>query len=129
MNHLICIHDLTAAEIDALISLALQLKAHPDEWRGCLAGKTLGMIFQKSSTRTRVSFEVGVYQLGGIGLFLSSRDIQLGRGEPISDTAQVLSRYLDGQPNDTEILYPLAALALEQGDTDEAVGGDEPEAA
>ena len=61
-----------------------------------LAGKTLGMIFQKSSTRTRVSFEVGVYQLGGIGLFLSSRDIQLGRGEPISDTAQVLGRYLDG---------------------------------
>src|SRR5207245_5400519 len=61
-----------------------------------LAGKTLAMIFAKSSTRTRVSFEVGAYQLGGQALFLSSRDIQLGRGEPIADTARVLSRYVDG---------------------------------
>jgi ornithine carbamoyltransferase len=61
-----------------------------------LEGKTLGMIFQKSSTRTRVSFETGIYQLGGMGLFLSNRDLQIGRGEPVQDTARVLSRYLDG---------------------------------
>src|SRR5438034_2483006 len=62
-----------------------------------LAGKTLAMIFAKSSTRTRVSFEVGAYQLGGQALFLSSKDIQIGRGEPIPDTARVLSRYVDGR--------------------------------
>src|SRR5258707_7173833 len=65
-------------------------------WGTPLAGKTLAMIFAKSSTRTRVSFEVGAYQLGGRALFLSSKDIQIGRGEPISDTARVLSRYVDG---------------------------------
>src|SRR5699024_7918626 len=61
-----------------------------------LAGQTLGMIFQKSSTRTRVSFEAGMYQLGGSAMFLSSRDLQIGRGEPVQDTARALSRYLDG---------------------------------
>jgi len=96
VNHLICIHDLSAAQVDDLVTLGIQMKTRPGEWRDCLEGKTLGMIFQKSSTRTRVSFQVGIHQLGGIGFFLSSRDIQLGRGEPISDTAQVLSRYLDG---------------------------------
>lgn len=96
MDHLVSIHDLSAAEVADLLDLAADIKARPEAYRSALAGKTLGMIFQKSSTRTRVSFEVGVYQLGGIGLFLSARDIQLGRGEPLSDTAQVLSRYLDG---------------------------------
>ncbi len=86
--------DLTPAETEALITLALRLKRR--EIKGPqLAGRSLGMIFAKSSTRTRVSFEVGMYQLGGHALFLSSRDIQLGRGEPIRDTARVLSRYLD----------------------------------
>ncbi|BBH23934.1 ornithine carbamoyltransferase [Paenibacillus baekrokdamisoli] len=90
--------DYTPEEVRYLIDLAIELKTkqkageifHP------LKGKTLGMIFEKSSTRTRVSFEVGMYQLGGHALFLSGNDLQIGRGETISDTAQVLSRYLDG---------------------------------
>src|SRR5437762_11185374 len=89
------ITDLGRKEIEQLFDLAKRMKA-----RGYretpLAGKTLAMIFAKSSTRTRVSFEVGAYQLGGRALFLSSRDIQIGRGEPIPDTARVLSRYVDG---------------------------------
>lgn len=90
--------DLTKDELLELIELAQKLKYEkqhkiPHE---ILKGKTLGMIFEKSSTRTRVSFEAGIYQLGGLGLFLSSKDTQLGRGEPIRDTARVLSRYLDG---------------------------------
>lgn len=93
---LISIHDLTAEEVEALFQLAANVKARPDRYRTALAGQTLAMIFEKSSTRTRVSFEVGMYQLGGLATFLSSRDIQIGRGEPISDTAQVLSRYVDG---------------------------------
>jgi ornithine carbamoyltransferase len=72
------------------------VKAKPEKFHKTLDGQTLAMIFEKSSTRTRVSFEVGMYQLGGHALFLSSRDIQLGRGEPIPDTARVLSRYVDG---------------------------------
>lgn len=98
MEHLLKLGDLSTAEISELLALADQLKfekkngiAHPR-----LAGKTLGMIFQKSSTRTRVSFETGMYQLGGSALFLSNRDLQIGRGEPVQDTARVLSRYLDG---------------------------------
>jgi ornithine carbamoyltransferase len=94
----ISIHDFTPAEIAYILEVGAILKEeqkqgipHPH-----LAGKTLGMIFQKSSTRTRVAFEVGMYQLGGHALFLSPRDIQLGRGETIQDTAQVLSRMLDG---------------------------------
>ena len=95
-SHLISIHDLTAARVEEIFTLAAALKARPGDYSRALEGKSLGMIFQKSSTRTRVSFEVGMFQLGGQALFLSSRDIQLGRGEPISDTAQVLSRYLHG---------------------------------
>jgi len=96
LRHLISIHDLTADDVRSLFALAKDVKAHPEKFRTALEGQTLGMIFQKSSTRTRVSFEVGMVQLGGHALFLSSRDIQLGRGETVSDTAQVLSRYLDG---------------------------------
>jgi len=94
-RHFLAIPDLTRPELIALFDLAARMKR--GEYRGQpLAGKTLGMIFAKSSTRTRVSFEAGAYQLGGHALFLSARDIQLGRGEPIRDTARVLSRYLDG---------------------------------
>ncbi len=95
-RHLISIHDLSAAEVAGLFRLAADVKADPGKYADALKQKSLGMIFEKSSTRTRVSFEVGMVQMGGHALFLSSRDIQLGRGEPISDTAQVLSRYVDG---------------------------------
>ena len=88
--------DFTAAEIMEIFELARDIKAKPEKFRDALQGQTLAMIFEKSSTRTRVSFEVGMYQLGGHALFLSARDIQLGRGEPIYDTAKVLSRYVDG---------------------------------
>jgi ornithine carbamoyltransferase len=90
------IHDYSADEVRELFELARDMKASPEKFRGTLQGQTLAMIFEKSSTRTRVSFEVGMFQMGGHALFLSSRDIQLGRGEPITDTAQVLSRYVDG---------------------------------
>lgn len=89
-------NDWKPAEILGVLDLAGKVKARPGDYRSALAGKTLAMIFEKSSTRTRVSFEAGMFQLGGLGMFLSSRDLQLGRGEPISDTAQVLSRYGDG---------------------------------
>src|SRR5213596_493562 len=90
------IHDFTAREVMSIFKLARRIKAKPQKFREALKGQTLAMIFEKSSTRTRVSFEVGMFQLGGHALFLSSRDIQLGRGEPIYDTAQVLARYVDG---------------------------------
>ncbi len=90
------IHDYSAAEVMEIFKLAAEMKARPKKFRDALEGQTLGMIFEKSSTRTRVSFEVGMFQLGGHALFLSARDIQLGRGEPIHDTAKVLSRYVDG---------------------------------
>src|SRR5207253_4019828 len=90
------IHDYTAAEVMEIFELARDIKAKPKKYRDALEGQTLAMIFEKSSTRTRVSFEAGMFQLGGHALFLSSRDIQIGRGEPIYDTAKVLSRYVDG---------------------------------
>jgi ornithine carbamoyltransferase len=95
VRHFLAIPDFSKPELLELFDLAARMK-RGDYREKPLAGKTLGMIFAKSSTRTRVSFEVGAYQLGGHALFLSSRDIQLGRGEPIRDTARVLSRYLDG---------------------------------
>jgi ornithine carbamoyltransferase len=89
------IHDYTSGEVMEVFLLAKDMKANPSKYTRSLEGQTLGMIFEKSSTRTRVSFEVGMFQLGGHALFLSARDIQLGRGEPIYDTAKVLSRYVD----------------------------------
>ncbi len=98
MKHLLKLADLSADEILDILNLADQLKYERKNniEHHILKGKTLGMIFQKSSTRTRVSFETGMYQLGGQALFLSNRDLQIGRGEPVQDTARVLSRYLDG---------------------------------
>lgn len=98
MKHLLKLLDLTTEEITDILNLADQLKyelKHGIEHK-LLAGKTLGMIFQKASTRTRVSFEVGMYQLGGLPIFLSASDMQIGRGEPVEDTSRVLSRYLNG---------------------------------
>ena len=95
VRHFLAIPDFTRAELDRLFVLAESMRKGAYAKRP-LEGKSLAMIFMKSSTRTRVSFEVGTYQLGGHALFLSPRDVQLGRGEPIADTARVLSRYVDG---------------------------------
>ncbi len=95
-KHLLSLKDLSRAEIDELFALTKRLKADPGAFRTTLSGKSLGMIFQKPSTRTRVSFEVGMFQLGGHALYLSSNDIQLHRGETVADTARVLSRFVDG---------------------------------
>ena len=98
MKHLLKLLDWSTEEITEVLNLADQLNYEKKNGieHHILKGKTLGLIFQKSSTRTRVSFEVGMYDLGGSALFLSSNDLQIGRGEPIEDTARVLSRYLDG---------------------------------
>lgn len=99
VKHFLNLQDFSKEEILDLLNLADQLKYERKNGiphNHLLAGKKLGLIFQKSSTRTRVSFEVGFYELGGYPLFLSSRDLQIGRGEPVQDTARVLSRYLDG---------------------------------
>lgn len=115
--------DFSREETEELFHLAIRMKS-PDYSETPLAGQTLGMVFAKSSTRTRVSFEVGTYQLGGHALFLSSRDIQLGRGEPIKDTARVLSRYLDGimirtfDHSDVEELAEYSTVPVINGLTD-----------
>ncbi len=97
MRHFLTLKDYSKEEIVEILNLAVQIKKETKEniFKKYMPNKTLGMIFEKSSTRTRVSFETGIYQLGGIGLFLSSNDIQLGRGEPISDTSRVISRMVD----------------------------------
>ena len=97
-KHFLKMSDLTKDDLFTLLDYAdkLKLERKLGKKHDILAGKTLGMIFQKASTRTRVSFEAGMYQLGGQAMFLSSRDLQIGRGEPVEDTARVLSRYLDG---------------------------------
>jgi ornithine carbamoyltransferase len=126
MNHLLSLHDLTTEEFEQILKLAEKLKRQQKEGvpHQLLKGKTLGMIFTKSSTRTRVSFEVGMVQLGGYPLFLSSNDIQLGRGETIYDTAQVLSRYIDGimirtfKHSDVEELARFGTIPVINGLTD-----------
>ena len=126
MKNLLKLLDLSTEEIIGILDLADQLKYErkhtiPHE---LLKGQTLGMIFQKSSTRTRVSFETGMYQLGGHALFLSSRDLQIGRGEPVQDTARVLSRYLDGimirtfEQKEVEDLAKFGSIPVINGLTD-----------
>jgi len=126
MKHLLKLSDLTKEEILEILNLADQLKY--EQKHGIphkhLEGMTLGMIFQKSSTRTRVSFETGMYQLGGQAMFLSSRDLQIGRGEPVQDTARVLSRYLDGimirtfEQKEVEDLAEYGSIPIINGLTD-----------
>lgn len=126
MKHLLKMLDLSKEEILDILNLADQLKyelkhsiPHPH-----LKGKTLGMIFQKASTRTRVSFETGMYQLGGYPLFLSANDLQIGRGEPVQDTARVLSRYIDGimirtfEQSEAELLAEHGNIPIINGLTD-----------
>lgn len=127
MKHLLTIADMTVEEFEKILSLTEKLKKQLKTGvaNRTLEGKTLGMIFAKSSTRTRVSFEVGISQLGGMGLFLSSADIQLGRGESIYDTANVLSRYLNGimirtfKQSDVEDLAKYGTIPVINGLTDE----------
>ena len=126
MKHLLKLQDLSKNEILDILNLADQLKyeTHNGIEHHHLKGKTLGMIFQKSSTRTRVSFETGMYQLGGQALFLSNRDLQIGRGEPVEDTARVLSRYLDGimirtfEQKEVEDLAEYGSIPIINGLTD-----------
>jgi len=126
MKHFLKLLDVTGEEIINLLNLADQLKYETKQGveHHHLKGKTLALIFMKASTRTRVSFEVGMVQLGGYPLFLSANDLQLGRGEPISDTAKVLSRYVDGimirtfKQSDVEDLAKYGSIPVVNGLTD-----------
>lgn len=126
MKHFLKLLDCTTEEIIELLDLADQLKKYVKEGKEhhFLKGKTLGMIFEKSSTRTRVSFETGMYQLGGHALFISSKDAQIGRGEPAEDTARVLSRYLNGimirtfDQEEVETLAKYGSIPIINGLTD-----------
>lgn len=126
MKHFLKLLDLTKEEIISILDLADQLKTQNKQGieHHILKGKTLGMIFEKSSTRTRVSFETGMYQLGGHALFISSKDAQIGRGEPTEDTARVLSRYLDGimirtfEQEEVETLAKYGSIPIINGLTD-----------
>ena len=126
MKHLLKLADWSADEITATLDLADKLKYEKKNGipHHILAGKTLGMIFSKASTRTRVSFEVGMYDLGGSALFLSSHDLQIGRGEPVEDTARVLSRFLDGimirtfEQREVEALAEYGSIPIINGLTD-----------
>lgn len=126
MKHFLKLLDCTTEEIIELLDLADQLKKYVKEGKEhhFLKGKTLGMIFEKSSTRTRVSFETGMYQLGGHALFISSKDAQIGRGEPTEDTARVLSRYLNGimirtyEQEEVETLAKYGSIPIINGLTD-----------
>jgi ornithine carbamoyltransferase len=126
MNHLLSLNDLSVLDFENILDMSKKLKTDLNQGKPhpILKGKTLGMIFTKSSTRTRVSFEVGMYQLGGYPLFLSNQDIQLGRGETIHDTAKVLSRYLDGimirtfNQSDVQDLAKYGSIPIINGLTD-----------
>ncbi len=126
MKNLLKLQDLEEHEILDILNLADQLKFETNNniKHHLLEGKTLGMIFTKSSTRTRVSFETGMYQLGGLALFLSKNDLQIGRGEPLQDTARVLSRYVDGimirtyDQEDVEMLAKYSSIPIINGLTD-----------
>lgn len=126
MKHLLKLLDLSTEEIIDILNLADQLKYEQKHGitHHYLKGMTLGMIFQKASTRTRVSFETGMYQLGGHALFLSSKELQIGRGEPVQDTARVLSRYLNGimirtfEQSEVENLAEYGSIPIINGLTD-----------
>lgn len=126
MKHLLSINDMTIDEINQVFDWSAKLKKYVKEGteHHLLKGKTLGMIFSKSSTRTRVSFETGMFQLGGHPLFLSANDIQIGRGESVYDTAKVLSRYIDGimirtfKQSDVEDLAKYGTIPVINGLTD-----------
>lgn len=128
MKHLLKLSDWSSEDIVEVLNLADQLKYEKKNGikHNILEGKTLGMIFEKSSTRTRVSFEVGMYELGGNALFLSSNDLQIGRGEPVEDTARVLSRFLDGimirtfAQSEVEALAEYGSIPIINGLTDYA---------